>query len=78
MALVELLRIASVQELHAARERVAGRAEDEVVVRRHQAERLHRPVEVLHGAAEVAEKLAAILVVVVEVTPACPRAYTWK
>ena len=71
MALVELLRISAVQALHAAGECVASGVEDEVIVRRHQAERLHRPVEAFDGTAEMAEELTAILVVAVDVAAAC-------
>jgi hypothetical protein len=58
--LIQLLREASVQELHSAREGVAGGAEDEVVVRRHKAEGGHRPLELSDAAAKVSEEVAAI------------------
>ena len=67
VSLVELLRVASVEELHATGERGACCAEDEVVVRRHQAERVHRPVEALDAAAEVRQEVQAVGVVEVDV-----------
>ena len=63
MAFVELLRVAAVQELHSARELVPRGVEDEVVVRRHQAERMERPLEALDAATEVCQELAAVVVV---------------
>jgi hypothetical protein len=54
MAFVELLRVPAVQELHPARHGVAGGVEHEVVVRRHEAERMHRPAEALDAALKVA------------------------
>jgi hypothetical protein len=57
---VELLGVAAVQELHPAREGVAAGVEDEVVVRRHQAERVHLPPEAIDAAAEVRQEVAAV------------------
>jgi hypothetical protein len=43
VALVERLRVAALETLEAARELGLGAVQDEVVVRRHEAERVQRP-----------------------------------
>jgi hypothetical protein len=70
MALVELLRVAAVQPLEPARELVSRGVEHEVVVRRHEAERVHRPAEPLDAPAKVSEELPAVGVVAKDVAAA--------
>lgn len=67
MAFVELLRVAAVQLLDPAREPVSRRVEDEVVMRRHEAEGVDRPVEPLDASPEMREELTAVEVVVEDV-----------
>jgi hypothetical protein len=69
MALVELLRVAAVQPLQPARELEPGGVEHEVVVGRHQAQRVDRPVEALDAAPEVREKPTPVGVVEKDVAP---------
>jgi hypothetical protein len=63
VALVEGLRVAALEALDAAGELRLGAVEDEVVVRRHQAERVHRPVEALGAGSDVGEEEAPVVVV---------------
>jgi len=63
VAFVELLRVAAVQQLEPAREPLPRRVEDEVVVRRHEAEGVDRPVEPVDAAPEVREEVTAVGVV---------------
>jgi hypothetical protein len=63
VALVERLRVAPLEALDAARELGLGAVEDEVVVRRHQAERVHRPAVALGAAVDVGEEEAPVVVV---------------
>jgi hypothetical protein len=63
VALVERLRVAALETLDAARQLRLSAVEDEVVVRRHQAERVHRPAEALGAGADVREEEAPVVVV---------------
>ena len=63
VALVERLPVAALEALDAARELGLRAVEDEVVVRRHQAERVHRPAEALDAGADVGEEEAPVVVV---------------
>ena len=63
MSLVERLRMPPFQELEAAGQVRLGALEDEVEVRRHEAERVDRPPIPLHAPGHEAEKVATILVV---------------
>ena len=69
MAFVELLRVAAIQQLEAARERVPRGVKDEVVMRGHQAEGVDRPVEPLDASPEMSEELAAVGVVAKDGAP---------
>jgi hypothetical protein len=61
--LVEALGVDAVEALHALREQRAGRLDDDVVVRPHQAERVHAPVEAFDHPAEQGEEVAPVVVV---------------
>jgi hypothetical protein len=63
VALVEGLRVAALEALDAAGQLGLGAVEDEVVVRRHQAERVHRPAEAFRAGADVCEEEAPVVVV---------------
>jgi hypothetical protein len=63
MPLVEGLRVAALEALDAAGELGLGAVKDEVVVRRHQAERVHRPAKALGARADVGEEEAPVVVV---------------
>lgn len=63
MSLVEGLRVAAVQALEPARELRLGRVEDDVVVRRHEAERVDCPPETLCARAQEREEVPAVGVV---------------
>jgi hypothetical protein len=61
--LVERLRVAALEALDAAREVGPGAAEDEVVVRRHQAEGVERPAVALRAGVDVGQERAPVVVV---------------
>jgi hypothetical protein len=61
--LVERLRVAALEPLDAAGELGLRAVEDEVVVRRHQAERVHRPAIALGARVDVGEEEAPVVVV---------------
>jgi hypothetical protein len=61
--LVERLRVAALEALDAARELGLRAVEDEVVVRRHQAQRVHRPAEPFGARVDVGEEEAPVVVV---------------
>lgn len=63
VALVEELRVAAVQPLDSIGQVDALRVEDEVVVGRHQAERVDRPAEALDTEAHMGQEHSAIDVV---------------
>jgi hypothetical protein len=63
VALVELLRVATEQPLQAARELWLGAVEDEVVVRRHQTERVDGPAEAFDAGPQEDEEPAPVVVV---------------
>src|SRR6266511_5441373 len=53
---VEALRVAAVQPLESGGQLGDGRLDDEVIVVRHQAERVHSPVVLAHRCCEQAEE----------------------
>jgi hypothetical protein len=63
MLLVEPLRVASVQTLEPAGQVRLRALEDDVVVRRHQAERVHRPPVALDAELQKPEERAPVVVV---------------
>lgn len=63
MALVEQLRVAAIQTLEAARELDARGVKHEVVVRRHQAERVDRPVEAFDAGAHMRQEHSPVGIV---------------
>jgi hypothetical protein len=69
VALVERLRVAALEALDAARQLGLGAVEDQVVVRRHQAERMHRPAEALGAGADVCEEEPPVVVVAEDRAP---------
>jgi hypothetical protein len=69
VALVELLGVRAVQDLHAGRQRVEVGLDDQVVVIAHQAERVEVPAEPAHHDPEQEEEVAAVLVVAVDPRP---------
>jgi hypothetical protein len=60
---VEGLGVPAQQAVHPARELRLRRVQDEVEVRRHQAQRVHAPAEALDAGAEPGEEEASVLVV---------------
>jgi hypothetical protein len=72
VAPVEALRVASVQSLKAGGQLRHGRLDDEVVMICHQAERVHAPVVLAHGAGQEAEEDPAVVVVPVDRDLPCP------
>jgi hypothetical protein len=60
---VERLRVPALQALEPARELRPGGVEDEVVVRRHETERVNRPPVVLGARQDVGEERASIVVI---------------
>jgi hypothetical protein len=66
IAAVELLGVDAVEAMHAVRELLAERLDDEVVVVRHQTESVDEPVVPARDGAEEAEKEAAVVVVEVD------------
>jgi hypothetical protein len=69
MSFVERLRVAAVQTLEPPRELRLRRVQDDVVVRRHQAESVHRPPEPLRARAKEREEVPAVGVVDEDVAP---------
>jgi hypothetical protein len=63
VTMVERLRVAAEQALQPAGEPGLGAVDDEVVMRGHQAQRVHRPAVALGAAEDQPEKPAAIVVV---------------
>jgi hypothetical protein len=63
VALVEGLRVAALEALDAAGQLGLGAVQHEVVVRRHQAERVHRPAEALDAGPDVGEEEPPVVVV---------------
>ena len=63
---VEPLGVVAVQKLHAVGEILAGRVEHQVVVVRHQAERVAGPLELVDGKGEEAEEVTPVVGVVVD------------
>jgi co-chaperonin GroES (HSP10) len=66
MPSVEGLRVVPVEALEAGRELLHGRLDDEVVVVRHQAERVELPVMLPDDHAEEPEEEAAVVVVAID------------
>jgi hypothetical protein len=66
---VEPLGIDPVDAVQRARQRVPGALDDEVVVVRHQAQRVDVEPEPLDGAPELSEELAAVVAVEVDLSP---------
>jgi hypothetical protein len=69
VALVELLGVRAVQDLHAGRQRLEVGLDDQVVVIAHQAERVEVPAEPAHDDSEQPKEMAAVLVVAVDPRP---------
>jgi hypothetical protein len=69
VALVELLRVGAVQDLHAGRQRLEVGLDDQVVVIAHQTECVEVPAESAHDDSEQAKEVAAVLVVAVDPRP---------
>jgi hypothetical protein len=69
VASVEGLGVVAVQALEAGRELLDGRLDDEVVVVRHQAERVELPIVLPDDEAEEPEEEAAVVVVPVDRDP---------
>jgi hypothetical protein len=63
MSGIEVLRVSPFQQLQAAGELGLGGVEDEVEVRRHQAERVHRPAVTPDALSEEPQEVAAVVVV---------------
>jgi hypothetical protein len=66
VAEVEALGVRTVQELHAGGELRLGGFEDEVIVVRHQAEGVHRPLVAAHAAGEQRQEAEPVVVVPVD------------
>jgi hypothetical protein len=69
---VERLRVAALQALEPAGEVGLGAVQDEVVVRRHQAQRVHRPPVPLGTHPQVGEERAPVVVVTEDCAPVDP------
>jgi hypothetical protein len=77
VTLVEALRVRAVHEVHAGREALAGRLDDQVVMRAQEAARVDAPGMTVTGTIDEPVELCAIVVVAVEAPLPVARAVTW-